>query len=182
MNVEKMYSDTKDLKKRVLDIAVEQINNSEVTDINVKYVDLKKGKKVTGFGFYLEKTDHSHEQTQIANKVSLRWDFSKDLIENFAKYDLIIKGKNLDLVKSLKAEVGEQKLATEMDSIHEKAKLMNNPQGYMISSLKKYLENAKKEPADMTIGERKKHAENVRNGETGGKPASFGDLFAKLKS
>jgi plasmid replication initiation protein len=181
MNVEKMYSDTKDLKKRVLDIAIQQINDSEITDIKVKYVDLKKGKKVTGFGFYLEKTGYAHEQTQLANKVSLHWDFTKDLIENFAKYNLIIKGKNLDLVKSLKAEVGEQKLAAEMESIHEKAKLMKNPQGYMIASLKKYLENSKKEANDFTPAERKKHAENARKGDTEGMPKSIGDLFSNLK-
>lgn len=92
----------------------------------------------------------------------------------------MLKGKNIDLVKALVKIVGEQKLSLEMDMIFEKAKDTTNPQAYMIKSLKNYLQNATKEPAEMTVAERKKHAENVRKGETGGSLKSFGDLFANL--
>lgn len=175
------YALTKDLKKYVLDVAKKQLDELDITDLRFDYQDIKKGRSIVGFKIKIIKTKHAHEQNQLTAKVSLHWDFSKDLIENFAKYNLVIKGRNLDLVKALKQAVGEQKLALEMDSIFEKSKIMKNPQGYMIKSLQNYLKNTQKEPAEMTPVERKQHAENARKGDTEGSPKAIGDLFANLK-
>lgn len=174
------YSDTNDFKKRVLDSAKQQLDESEITDLRFDYSERKTGKKIIGFKIRVYKTDMSHEVKQRANQVSLYWDFSKSVIDNFKKYDLILKGKNLELVKALVNVVGEQKMSLEMDMIFEKAKDTPNPQAYMIKSLKNYLQNATKEAIDMSIGERKKHAENARKSDTDNSPKSFGDLFKNL--
>lgn len=174
------YPQIFDWKKRVLDVAKMQMDSSEISDLKFTYSEKKKGKSIIGFTFSVIKTKNAHEEKQKAGKVSLYWDFTKSIVDNFSKYNLILKGKNLELVKTLVKEVGEQKLSLEMDMIFEKAKDTANPQAYMIKSLKNYLQNATKEPVNMTVDERKKHAENARKGETDGIPKAIGDLFKTL--
>ena len=174
------YPQIFDWKKRVLDVAKMQMDSSEISDLKFTYSEKKKGKSIIGFTFSVIKTKNAHEEKQKAGKVSLYWDFTKSIVDNFSKYNLILKGKNLELVKTLVKEVGEQKLSLEMDMIFEKAKDTANPQAYMIKSLKNYLQNATKEPVNMTVDERKKHAENARKSDTDNSPKSFGDLFKNL--
>ena len=173
------YANTKDFKKRVLDAAKSQLDASDITDLKFDYAERKKGKKVLGFDIFIQKTKHAHDI--IENKVqgvSLRWDFSKDMIANFEKFGLVgLKGKNLETIKALKTLLGEKKLAAEIERIYIHASEKTNAMGYIIASLKNALLGLKTEPADMTPEERRKHAETVRNGE----PQQLGDLFKSFK-
>lgn len=185
MNCEDKFEFTKDLKKYVLDIAVQQINESETTDLKVAYTDRKKGKKVIGFTFFISKTENAHDSEMVKarakNPVSLHWDFSKDLIENFKKIGLVIKGKNLDLIKALKLEMGEKRILEEMERVFAYSKEQKNPQGYMITALQNLLKSVQKEPGEMSPPERRKHAENLRPANVvKNTPTKIGDLTMSL--
>ena len=160
-------------------IEIYKIDASDITDLKFDYAERKKGKKVLGFDIFIQKTKHAHDI--IENKVqgvSLRWDFSKDMIANFEKFGLVgLKGKNLETIKALKTLLGEKKLAAEIERIYIHASEKTNAMGYIIASLKNALLGLKTEPADMTPEERRKHAETVRNGE----PQQLGDLFKSFK-
>jgi plasmid replication initiation protein len=178
------YILTADFKKRVIDIAKEQLDSSDITDLRFTYSEKKKGKRIIGFTFYIHKTKNAHEIDDLIKKnpPSLKWDFSKDLIENFQKYNLLIKGKNLELVKEYKLQLGEQKLAEEIERIAAYAIEKPNPSGYIIKSLKKNLEDLKKETINMSVDERKKHALQIRNVEQKTEPTKASDIIKTLFS
>ena len=181
-DTQQKYLKSNDFKKNVLDIAQKQLNELDITDLKFTYKEKKRGKRIIGFDIYVIKTTLSHEIQDIKNKfpVSLKWDFGKDLIENFKKYDITIKGKNLELVISLKHEMGEENLALEIERIAEFAKEKNNKAGYIIKSLQKILLESKKEPAEMSPVERKQHAEKIRATETKRTPTKIGDLTMSI--
>ena len=178
-DTEDKYPQTFDLKKRVLDTAKTLLDTSEITDLRFDYKERKKGRKVVGFDFYVHKTEHAHD---FVNKklqvVSLRWDFSKEMIDNFKAFGLVgLKGKNLETVKALKTLLGEKKLAAEIERIHAYAAEKTNPIGYIITSLKNALLSNQPEKTTGTHGQHEKIAGNARkNG-----PVAFGELFDQFK-
>lgn len=174
------YLLTADFKKRVLDTAKEQLDDSEITDLKFDFKEEKKGRKVVGFHFYIFKTDKAHDgPRKKVEKISLRWDFSKELTENFNHFGLNIKGKNLETVKALKVLLGEKTLARKLEELYEVARDKTNPPGYIITSLKNALleeVSEKDNPIEMTPEERKLYAERERKKE----PSSFGELLNNM--
>jgi hypothetical protein len=136
------YSQIKDFKKRVLDISKEQLDKSEITDLRFKYKEKKEGKRIIGFEITVIKTENAHEFIEVekANTPSLRWNFSKDLLENFASYGVNLKGKNLDLIVRYQATFGEKKLIEELEYYSNKAVGKTNIPAYIISCFKKALD------------------------------------------
>lgn len=173
-----------DFKRFVLDVAKQQMDESQITDLRFDYEEKKKGRKLTGFTFFIYKTTKAHDHPQKhLSPPSLRWDFSKELSENFKRFGLNIKGKNLETVKALKVLLGEKKLAEKLESLYELAIDKKNPAGYIIASLKNELINEAQEndpePIEMTVEQRKQHAEKHRTGTPG--RADFLSVLENLK-
>jgi plasmid replication initiation protein len=182
-DTQEKYLKANDFKKNVLDISKNQMDNLEITDLTFTYKEIKKSRSIVGFEIYPNKTKYSHESqnTRKNNPVSLLWDFDKDLIENFNKYDLIVKGKNLDLMRELKKKIGERMLAEEIHRIAAYAKINNKSNGYVINSLKKLLDFSPviADIVELTPEQRKLHAENYRLEESRG-AISIGELLSNL--
>ena len=192
------------LKKRVLDTAKEQLDQSDITDLRFKYKDRRDGKRIIGFDIIVIKTDQSHEyEKQISvNAPSLRWDFKKSLIDNFAIYGIIVKGETANTIKAYQGKFGEHKLAQDLESfakLAEKNKARSIP-AYIMSCLKKGMnpspapvvtkpeaparlhQNHEKEPWEMNKDERVAHAMKKRaenDSENGLK--TIADLFGNIK-
>jgi hypothetical protein len=202
------YSMIKQFKERILDTAKEQLDQSDITDLRFKYKEKKQGKRIIGFDFIVIKTDKSHEyEKQITvNSPSLRWDFKKSLIDNFAIYGIIAKGETANTIKAYQAKFGEHKLAQDLENFAKlagKNKARSVP-AYIMSCFKKGMnptpeaglktpqatsgiagihKNYEKEPWEMNKEERvayalKKRAEN--DSDTGLK--TIADLFGNLKN
>lgn len=94
------------------------------------------------------------------------------MTNNFERFGLNIKGKNLETVKVLKLKLSEL-----MQSLYEKVKYY--PSGYIISSLKNELiqESEEIDLMNLSVEQRKKHAENVRKEE----PKSFQEILSEWK-
>jgi plasmid replication initiation protein len=197
------YTKANDFKKNVLDLAKEQLDASDITDLRFKYIEKKQGKRIVGFDFIVIKTDksHEHEKQITTNAPSLRWDFRKSLIDNFAIYSIVVKGETANTIKAYQAKFGEHKLAQDLENfakLAEKNKARSVP-AYIMSCFKKGMnpspapvattpqaagvhQNYEKEPWEMTKEERvayamKKRAEN--DSEDGLK--TIADLFGNLK-
>lgn len=173
------FERTNDIKKYVLQVAKQQLNDSEITDLRFDYKKKKIGRKIIGFDIFIYKTEFAHDLPQRKlQEASLHWDFSKDMIENFKTFGLVgLKGKNLETIKALQTLLGENKLALEIERIHSYAADKPNTIGYIIASLKNTLVSGQDEKVTETVSERKKVAENARKGE----PTSFSDLFNQFK-
>jgi plasmid replication initiation protein len=174
------FDRTNDFKRRVLDTAKIQMDESEITDLKFDYKEKKEGKTIVGFDFFIYKTDLAHDAPRKKlQPTSLRWDFGEELIANFERFGLNIKGKNLETVKALKLQIGEKKLSELMETLYEKAKTKKNASGYIISSLKNELiaESEEIDLINLSVEQRKKHAEKVRKEE----PKSFKDILSEWK-
>ena len=191
-----------DFKKRVLDVAKEQLDNSDITDLRFKFSEKKKGKKIVGFDFIVIKTDksHEHEKQITVNAPSLRWDFKKSLIDNFAVYSIVVKGETANTIKAYQAKFGEHKLAQDLESFAKLAEKNNarSIPAYIMSCFKKGLNpvatnvvtkpvpNQKpleKEPWEMNKDERIAHALKVRaESESSDGLKKIGDIFGNLKN
>jgi plasmid replication initiation protein len=195
------------LKKRVLDTAKEQLDQSDITDLRFKYKDKRDGKRIVGFDIIVIKTDQSHEyEKQItANAPSLRWDFKKSLIDNFAIYGIVVKGETANTIKAYQGKFGEHKLAQDLESfakLAEKNKARSIP-AYIMSCFKKGMnpsaapgvtpqgkaiapagvhQNYEKEPWEMTKEERVAHAMKKRaESDSDAGLKTIADLFGNLK-
>lgn len=60
------YTRMEAFKRRVLDIAIDQIN--EFSDINLKYEQHKKGRSISGFSFSFKQKKSTHAHAQIESK------------------------------------------------------------------------------------------------------------------
>ncbi|MBF7684121.1 replication initiation protein [Acinetobacter sp. B5B] len=98
----KQYKMTADFKKRVLDIAVEQVN--QFSDYKIKYEQHKQGRTITGFSFnFKQKNPHKISSGGLENLVNTSIKLTEKQISFFAKrlaYD--------DTFASQYAEVGEE--------------------------------------------------------------------------
>lgn len=141
-DTQRKYNQIKDFKDNVLDVAKAQLNASEITDLRFKYKEKKEGRTIVGFEITVIKTENAHEFIEVekANTPSLRWNFSKDLLENFASYGVNLKGKNLDLIVRYQATFGEKKLIEELEYYSNKAVGKANIPAYIISCFKKALD------------------------------------------
>jgi plasmid replication initiation protein len=174
------YTKANDFKKNVLDLAKEQLDASDITDLRFKYIEKKQGKRIVGFDFIVIKTDksHEHEKQITANAPSLRWDFRKSLIDNFAIYSIVVKGETANIIKAYQAKFGEHKLAQDLENFAKLAEKNNarSIPAYIMSCFKKGLvapqgstvgtpgsrQNIEKEPWEMSKEERIAHAMKVR--------------------
>jgi plasmid replication initiation protein len=170
------YAMVKHLKERVLDTAKEQLDNSDITDLRFKYTEKKQGKRIVGFNFVVIKTEKSHDHIEVTTPPpSLRWDFRKDFIANFALYGIVAKGETTKTIKAYQAKFGEHRLAQDLENFANLAKKNNarDMAAYIIGCFKKGLSAApagvstsamqhEKEPHEMTREERIAHAMKVR--------------------
>ena len=196
------YTKANDFKKNVLDLAKEQLDLSDITDLRFKYIEKKQGKRIIGFDFIVIKTDasHEHERQITVNAPSLRWDFKKSLIDNFAVYSIVVKGETANTIKAYQAKFGEHKLAQDLESFAKLAEKNNarSIPAYIMSCFKKGLNpvatnvvtkpvpNQKpleKEPWEMNKDERIAHALKVRaESESSDGLKKIGDIFGNLKN
>lgn len=141
-DTQRKYAQIKQFKENVLDVAKAQLKASEITDLRFKYKEKKEGRAIVGFEITVIKTENAHEFIEVekANTPSLRWNFSKDLLENFASYGVNLKGKNLDLIVRYQATFGEKKLIEELEYYSNKAVGKTNIPAYIISCFKKALD------------------------------------------
>jgi plasmid replication initiation protein len=181
-------------KQRVLETSKEQLDQSDITDLRFRYKDKKVGKRIVGFDITVIKTDKSHEyEKQITtNAPSLRWDFKKTLIDNFASYGIVVKGETAKIIKAYKANFGERRLAEDLEKFAEQAK--NNKArsvpGYIMSCFKNEMnpsarpnavhQNSEKEPWEMNEEERLAFVMKKRAVSDAG-PQMLGDLFNNTK-
>ena len=204
-NTQTKYLLASDLKKRVLDGSKEQLDQSDITDLRFKYKEKKQGKRIIGFDIIIIKTDKSHEyEKQITvNAPSLRWDFKKSLIDNFAIYGIVAKGETAKTIKAYQAKFGEHKLAQDLVNfakLAEKNKARSIP-AYIMSCFKKGMDpspapgvtttpqttagvhqNYEKEPWEMSKQERIDHAMKKRaENDSDAGLKTIGDLFGNLK-
>jgi len=141
-NTENKYVMIKQFKERVLGIAKSQLDASDITDLKFKYKEKKKGKEIVGFDITIIKTDQSHEHEKFLsdNAPSLRWDFSKPLLENFESYGIVLKGQNAELIKQCKARFGERGVAERLAQFAKIGETKNNLAAYVISCFKNELD------------------------------------------
>ena len=195
------YTKVAQFKRRVLDIAKEQLDNSDSTDLRFKYIEKKKGKMIIGFDIIVIKTDksHEHEQQLKIHAPSLRWDFKKSLIDNFAVYSIVVKGETANTIKAYQAKFGENKLAQDLESFAKLAEKNNarSIPAYIMSCFKKGLNHVatnvvtkpvttqkqyEKEPWEMNKDERVAHAMKIRaESESSDGLKKIGDIFGNLK-
>lgn len=196
------YTMIKQFKERILDTAKEQLDVSDITDLRFKYKEKKQGKRIVGFDFIVVRTDKSHEYDNHikANAPSLRWDFRKSLIDNFAIYGIVVKGETANIIKAYQAKFGEHKLAQDLESFAKLAEKNNarSIPAYIMSCFKKGLNavatnvvtkpvaNQKpleKEPWEMNKDERIAHAMKIRaESESSDGLKKIGDIFGNLKN
>ena len=69
---EGQYPNSKDLRKRVIDVAVEEINRSEIIAFTISYELEKTGRKITHIKFIVHKKENT-EQTGEKQKNFYRW-------------------------------------------------------------------------------------------------------------
>lgn len=82
LQVEGQYPALKDFKNRVLDLAVSQVN--EFSDLQIRYENVKFGRKVTGFMFFFEpKPEKQPKPAKAVSKV-------KSSVSGFAGLELIM--------------------------------------------------------------------------------------------
>lgn len=177
------YPLTKDLKKYVLDIAQKQINESEISDLKFTYKEVKVGRKIVAWDIVIQKTNLAHDEVlKKVEQVSLRWDYGIEFTENMKRFGLVFKGKNLETLNFLKELMTVNEIGKEIERVHTIAQTKRSPPAYVNTCLQNLLKDKlgkTKEPAEMTVQERKQHAENVRKQDI--QAADFGDLFNQIK-
>lgn len=142
-NTENKYPATKDFKKRVLDSAKKELDESDFTDLTFNYEDIKKGRSITGFRIHIFHTENdSLTVNKLTTEVSPNWDFNKAVIDYLNRNKINFNGANRELLKSffkLKGtNLGLDFLEKTKDTALRKSR--NNPQGYIIAAVKKQLE------------------------------------------
>lgn len=195
------YTKANDFKKNVLDLAKEQLDASDITDLKFKYIEKKQGKRIIGFDFAVIKTEksHEHEKQVTVHAPSLRWDFKKNIIDNFAVYNIVVKGETANTIKTYQTKFGDHKLAQDLENfakLAEKNKA-RNVAAYIMTCFKKGMNptstnTAKaayipqklqdKEPWEMNKDERIAHAMKIRaESEVNSGLKKIGEIFSSLE-
>lgn len=137
------YKANKDFKKRVLDSAKKELDESEVTDLRFSYEDIKRGKSITGFRIHIFHTKNDELiKNKLTKQISPNWDFPKEVIAYLNRNKINFNGANRELLKNffkLKGtNLGLDFLEKTKDTALRKSR--TNPQAYIIGAVKKHLE------------------------------------------
>ncbi|WCC43776.1 replication initiation protein (plasmid) [Tenacibaculum finnmarkense] len=137
-NCPKSYS-SNDFKKRVLDSAKKELDNSEVTDLTFTYKNIKKGRSISGFKIFIHHTKNdSLEVNKLSKQTSPKWDFDKEIIQFLNRNKINFNGANRQLLMQFFKLNGVNKGLELLENIKDLAlrTSRNNPQGYIISAVK----------------------------------------------
>ena len=74
------YSSIKDFKKRVVDVAIEEINRSDNISFSLSYEMIKTGKKITHIKFYTHKKE---EVLQLKDRQKKFYGWKKEIVEKY---------------------------------------------------------------------------------------------------
>ena len=135
-----IYSNAGEFKRRVLDVAMKELNNHADTDLKFKYKVKKEGVKVVSYDFYIIKTNKAYEEKKKQDEVSPRWSLSKELIDSLEKQNILVKGQTIETIKKWSSEV------------------YNHNDNDMIHQIGKYVEAAERK-----FGEGKNYAAYIMN-------------------
>lgn len=142
-NTESKYPATKDFKKRVLDSAKKELDTSDFTDLTFTYEDVKKGRSIVGFRIHIFHTKNDTLiERKLVKQVSPNWDFDKPTIEYLNRNKINFNGANRELLKEFFKLKGSSNGLNFLEKIKDAAlrKSRENPQGYIVASIKKHLE------------------------------------------
>lgn len=152
-NTMNKYPAPKDLKKRVLDSAKKELDESDFTDLTFNYEDVKKGKSIVGFKIHIFHTRNDILKiNELAEKVSPNWDFDKETIDYLNRNKINFNGKNRGLLKEFFKLNGSSRGLEFLEKIKDLAlkKSRDNPQGYIISAVKNNIEQKSLESSGQT--------------------------------
>lgn len=134
------YSKTNDFKRWVLGIAKKELDESSLYSFN--YIDVKEGRKVTGFKFFPTfNPDNKGEtlyETEIRSKVSASFQISREAYDYF-RYSFEFKVAEISKNKKTIIE-GEKKIPDFigfLSSLVGPSRTANNRIGYVINAIKK---------------------------------------------
>ena len=152
-NTENKYTATKDFKKRVLDSAKKELDESDFADLTFTYEDIKRGRTITGFRIHIFHTKNdSLKLSELTKSVSPNWDFEKPVIEYLNRNKINFNGANRELLKRFFKLKGTNLGLDFLEKTKEAAlrKSRNNPQGYIIGAVKKHLKQKTTFPSVQT--------------------------------
>lgn len=141
-NTTHKYPSTKDFKKRVLDSAKKELDQSDFTDLTFNYENIKKGRAITGFKIYVLPTKNNNlKLTSLSRETSLRYDFDKEILEYLERNKINVHGSNRELLKDFFIKKGTNLGLDFLEKVRDKAlqTSRDNPQGYIIAAVKKHL-------------------------------------------
>lgn len=154
-NAPKSYR-ANDIKTRVLNPAKKELDESDVSDLTFTYEDIRRGRSIIGFRIHIFHTKNdSLTVSKLTKEVSPNWDFEKSAIEYLNRNEINFNGKNRELLKKFFKLNGTSKGLDFLEKAKDAAlrKARNNPQGYIISAVKKHIEQrtepSTSETADM---------------------------------
>lgn len=142
-NTENKYPATKDFKKRVLDSAKKELDESDITDLTFNYEDVKKGRSIVGFKIHIFHTKNDIlKRNKIIKKVSPNWDFTKPVLEYLNENEINFNGANREVLKEFFKINGTEKGLDflEKTKLNALQKSRDNVQGYTMSAVKKHIE------------------------------------------
>ena len=140
-DTENIYPQTSSLKKRVLDIAKKNLEESDLTDLIFTYKDIiKKGRVISGFKIFIHKTNNSYEKAQEIEYTELQ-EIPQNIIDTLDKLGVKIRGKNIDTYKTFSAKINNNEVLMMKHITHwieasNKDGLKNNFSGYLMSCFK----------------------------------------------
>lgn len=154
-NTTNKYPATKDIKKRVLNAAQKELNESEVSDLTFTYEDVKKGRSIVGFRISIHHTNNDKLKiNKLTKQTSPNWDFDKETINFLNRNNINFNGSNRELLKKFFKINGTSKGLEILEKVKDLAlkTARTNPQGYIISAVKKHIEqNPISDPKQVTI-------------------------------
>lgn len=141
-NAPKSYR-ANDIKLRVLNPAQKELNESEVSDLTFTYEDVKKGRSIVGFRISIHHTDNDKLTiNKLVKQTSPNWDFDKETINFLNRNKINFNGSNRELLKNFFKINGTSKGLDFLERAKDLALKTSrkNPQGYIISAVKKHIE------------------------------------------
>lgn len=139
--IQDKYERVNDFKKYVLDMAKRELD--KCSPYTFDYEMNKTGRKYTSVTFYPkyqpQHRDIGLERKSLQKQVSLSWDLPKNIVDYLKhNFEFTTDGikNNIDLFKNAHEQLD---LIQFLASIKGKVRESNNPQGYVIGSLKKQL-------------------------------------------
>ena len=150
-NTENKYPATKDFKKRVLDSAKKELDESNFTDLTFNYEDVKRGRSITGFRIHVFHTENDDlKKSELTQNISPRWDLDKPVIDFLNKEGINFNGKNRELMKEFfsiySTSKGLEFLEQRKDDALKRSR--DNPQGYIVAAVKNHIEQKKTKNSD----------------------------------